>query len=184
MEKDFSFIIDLDGVIIDSVGFWQELANGYNLDDLSFYNGLKKIDELNKTKLSKKIIKTCIDFYSKEANLCIGVNEFLAKFKAYKKCIYTASPFAKLVLKRFDILDEFTFIQDERKYLKTTQIALKTCMNKLNTNKFILIDDSFKIIDLANKNDIFSIGINCENAKINIKNIGELNEKDIKYSWK
>lgn len=184
MDRNISFIIDLDGVIIDSTSFWQNLTNGYNLDDLSFYDGLKKIDELSKTKLSKEIIKTCIDFYSKKANLCDGVNEFLIRFKPYKKCIYTASPFAKIVLKRFGILDEFAFIQDERRYLKSTQQALTICQNKLNTKGFILIDDSPKIIDLANKNDIFSVGINCKNAKINIKNIGELNEKDIKYSWK
>lgn len=194
MERNYAFIVDLDGTLIDSNEFWANLVKDYasgfdtaSLCSINYDNGVKNIANFlntNSKKVKEDLDAKCIDFYTNKAMLQVGAIEFLNKFKNYEKCILTSSPFAKIVLEKFNILNEFKFIQDESEFLKSDERAFLLCKSRLKANKIILIDDSKNPINTANNCGILTVGINCENAKINIKNIGELNEKDIKYSWK
>lgn len=190
MGKDYAIMIDLDGVISDSNALWANLTSEFKgdlsfLDECNYYEAIKELEIRFKARnLLDKFNKTCIDYYENEARLCDGVMDFLARFKEFKLCIFTASPFAKVLLDRFNLTQFFSFIWYEDEFLKSSEQGFKDCMTKLGAKNYIIIDDSPRVISKANELGIFSIGINTKNARLNYKNIGEINEKDIKHSWK
>lgn len=201
-------IFDMDGTILDSMGFWQNLGRRYleskgktpknNLEKIIESMTLKESASYFKTKYNLEedveiIIKEVLDFiedkYLNEIPLKKGVKEFLkrANSDGYKMCILTTSEKFQAIgaLKRTGVLDLFDAIYTDRDFnlsKKNPQIYIKTCekMRELPSHT-IVFEDALYAVESAKKTKCTVIGVYDEYSKNDWDKIKTIADKTIKW---
>ena len=194
-------IFDMDGTLLDSMEFWQNLGRQYleskgktpenNLEKIIESMTLKESASYFKTKYNleedvETIIKQVLDFiedkYLNEIPLKKGVKEFLIKAHSngYKMCILTTSEKSQAIgaLKRTGVLDLFDEIYTDRDFdlsKKNPQIYVKTCEKMGESpSDTVVFEDALYAVESAKKSQCTVIGVYDEYSKCdwqNIKNI-------------
>ena len=195
-------VFDLDGTLVDSMSFWQGLADGFlsNFDIKPDDEIKKQLKPLTMSGAAKLICEKCLPDYSYEQVDRMlkdymreeyinkiepkhGVKNFLfaLKCKGVRICVATATDreFATALLKRLHMLDYFSVI---------------LCCSELATtkNESLIYDKSFDILGKSKESTyIFEDSLHCiETAKkagykvVGVRDLHTLNveEKIIKLS--
>ena len=168
-------IFDMDGTLLDSMGFWQNLGRRYlESKGKAPENNLEKIIESMTLKESASYFKTK---YNLEEDV-----DFLIKAHSdgYKMCILTTSEKSQAIgaLKRTGVLDLFDEIYTDRDFdlsKKNPQIYVKTCEKMGESpSDTVVFEDALYAVESAKKAQFTVIGVYDEYSKCdwqNIKNI-------------
>ena len=185
-------IFDMDGTLLDSMGFWQNLGRRYleskgkapenNLEKIIESMTLKESASYFKTKYNleedvETIIKQVLDFIEDKY-----LKDFLIKAhsEGYKMCILTTSEKSQAIgaLKRTGVLDLFDEIYTDRDFdlsKKNPQIYVKTCEKMGESpSDTVVFEDALYAVESAKKAQCTVIGVYDEYSKCdwqNIKNI-------------
>ena len=207
----YIIVSDMDGTLLDSMGFWQNLGRRYleskgkapenNLEKIIESMTLKESASYFKTKYNleedvETIIKQVLDFiedkYLNEIPLKKGVKEFLIKAHSngYKMCILTTSEKSQAIgaLKRTSVLDLFDAVYTDRDFdlsKKNPQIYIKTCekMGESPSDTVVFEDalDALYAVESAKKAQCTVIGVYDEYSKCDWQNIKNIANSTIDW---
>lgn len=200
-------IFDMDGTLLDSMEFWQNLGRQYleskgkspddDLEDVIESMTLQESASYFKKKYdldedTEEIIKEVVDFiedkYLNEIPLKKGVKKFLEKvyYQGYKMCILTTSEKSQAVgaLKRTGVLDLFDEVYTDKDFnlsKKDPQIYVKTCekMGEFPSDT-VLFEDALYAIESAKKTKCTVVGVYDEYSKGDWDKIISIADKAIK----
>lgn len=206
IDKKRLLIFDMDGTLLDSMGFWQNLGRRYleskgkspedDLEDIIESMTLQESASYFKTKYgleedTEVIIKQVLDFiedkYLNEIPLKKGVKKFLEKVNSegYKMCILTTSEKSQAVgaLKRtrvFDLFDEVYTDRDFNLSKKDPQIYIKTCEKMLESpSEAVVFEDALYAVESAKKTECTVVGVYDEYSKSDWSTITVIADKTI-----
>lgn len=200
-------IFDLDGTLVDSMGYWRNLSNNF-LKDLGLT--IKREDEDYMTTLNLKLSTSfliehfklkisyeslyntfkeqIVDFYSNKVQLKDGAIDILEyfKYKSYKVVIGTSTnkEFAKIPVEKYDLKKyiENIYTVESQTYAKNDPNFFKSiCQeNNILPENSILVDDSIIALRNAKKAGLVTVGIYDENSKDTFFDIKKENPYTIK----
>lgn len=200
-------IFDMDGTLLDSMEFWQNLGRRYleskgkspddNLEDVIESMTLQESASYFKKKYdldedTEEIIKEVLDFiedkYLNEIPLKKGVKKFLEKVysQGYKMCILTTSEKSQAIgaLKRTGVLDLFDEVYTDRDFnlsKKDPQIYIKTCEKMGESpSDTVVFEDALYAVESAKKTKCTVVGIYDEYSKGDWDKIISIADKAIK----
>ena len=185
-------IFDMDGTLLDSMEFWQNLGRQYleskgkspddDLEDVIESMTLQESASYFKKKYdldedTEEIIKEVLDFiedkYLNEIPLKKGVKKFLEKVysQGYKMCILTTSEKSQAIgaLKRTGVLDLFDEVYTDRDFnlsKKDPQIYIKTCEKMGESpSDTVVFEDALYAVESAKKTKCVVVGVYDEYSK-------------------
>ena len=185
-------IFDMDGTLLDSMEFWQNLGRQYleskgkspddDLEDVIESMTLQESASYFKKKYdldedTEEIIKEVLDFiedkYLNEIPLKKGVKKFLEKVysQGYKMCILTTSEKSQAIgaLKRPGVLDLFDEVYTDRDFnlsKKDPQIYIKTCEKMGESpSDTVVFEDALYAVESAKKTKCTVVGVYDEYSK-------------------
>ena len=200
-------IFDMDGTLLDSMEFWQNLGRQYleskgkspddDLEDVIESMTLQESASYFKKKYdldedTEEIIKEVLDFiedkYLNEIPLKKGVKKFLEKVysQGYKMCILTTSEKSQAIgaLKRTGVLDLFDEVYTDRDFnlsKKDPQIYIKTCEKMGESpSDTVVFEDALYAVESAKKTKCTVVGIYDEYSKGDWDKIISIADKAIK----
>ena len=200
-------IFDMDGTLLDSMEFWQNLGRQYleskgkspddDLEDVIESMTLQESASYFKKKYdldedTEEIIKEVLDFiedkYLNEIPLKKGVKKFLEKVNSqgYKMCILTTSEKSQAVgaLKRTGVLDLFDEVYTDRDFnlsKKDPQIYIKTCEKMGESpSDTVVFEDALYAVESAKKTKCTVVGVYDEYSKGDWDKIISIADKAIK----
>ena len=200
-------IFDMDGTLLDSMEFWQNLGRQYleskgkspddDLEDVIESMTLQESASYFKKKYdldedAEEIIKEVLDFiedkYLNEIPLKKGVKKFLEKVysQGYKMCILTTSEKSQAIgaLKRTGVLDLFDEVYTDRDFnlsKKDPQIYIKTCEKMGESpSDTVVFEDALYAVESAKKTKCTVVGVYDEYSKGDWDKIISIADKAIK----
>ena len=200
-------IFDMDGTLLDSMEFWQNLGRQYleskgkspddDLEDVIESMTLQESASYFKKKYdldedTEEIIKEVLDFiedkYLNEIPLKKGVKKFLEKVysQGYKMCILTTSEKSQAIgaLKRTGVLDLFDEVYTDRDFnlsKKDPQIYIKTCEKMGESpSDTVVFEDALYAVESAKKTKCTVVGVYDEYSKGDWDKIISIVDKAIK----
>lgn len=200
-------IFDMDGTLLDSMEFWQNLGRQYleskgkspddDLEDVIESMTLQESASYFKKKYdldedTEDIIKEVLDFiedkYLNEIPLKKGVKKFLEKVysQGYKMCILTTSEKSQAIgaLKRTGVLDLFDEVYTDRDFnlsKKDPQIYIKTCEKMGESpSDTVVFEDALYAVESAKKTKCTVVGVYDEYSKGDWDKIISIADKAIK----
>ncbi len=200
-------IFDMDGTLLDSMEFWQNLGRQYleskgkspddDLEDVIESMTLQESASYFKKKYdldedTEEIIKEVLDFiedkYLNEIPLKKGVKKFLEKVysQGYKMCILTTSEKSQAIgaLKRTGVLDLFDEVYTDRDFnlsKKDPQIYIKTCEKMGESpSDTVVFEDALYAVESAKKTKCTVVGVYDEYSKGDWDKIISIADKAIK----
>ena len=200
-------IFDMDGTLLDSMEFWQNLGRQYleskgkspddDLEDVIESMTLQESASYFKKKYdldedTEEIIKEVLDFiedkYLNEIPLKKGVKKFLEKVysQGYKMCILTTSEKLQAIgaLKRTGVLDLFDEVYTDRDFnlsKKDPQIYIKTCEKMGESpSDTVVFEDALYAVESAKKTKCTVVGVYDEYSKGDWDKIISIADKAIK----
>lgn len=200
-------IFDMDGTLLDSMEFWQNLGRQYleskgkspddDLEDVIESMTLQESASYFKTKYdldedAEAIIKQVLDFiedkYLNEIPLKKSVKKFLEKVNSqgYKMCILTTSEKSQAVgaLKRTGVLDLFDEVYTDRDFnlsKKDPQIYIKACEKMGESpSDTVVFEDALYAVESAKKTKCTVVGVYDEYSKGDWDKIISIADKAIK----
>ena len=200
-------IFDMDGTLLDSMEFWQNLGRQYleskgkspddDLEDVIESMTLQESASYFKKKYdldedTEEIIKEVLDFiedkYLNEIPLKKGVKKFLEKVysQGYKMCILTTSEKSQAIgaLKRTGVLDLFDEVYTDRDFnlsKKDPQIYIKTCEKmEESPSDTVVFEDALYAVESAKKTKCTVVGVYDEYSKGDWDKIISIADKAIK----
>ena len=200
-------IFDMDGTLLDSMEFWQNLGRQYleskgkspddDLEDVIESMTLQESASYFKKKYdldedTEEIIKEVLDFiedkYLNEIPLKKGVKKFLEKVysQGYKMCILTTSEKSQAIgaLKRTGVLDLFDEVYTDRDFnlsKKDPQIYIKTCEKMGESpSDTVVFEDALYAVESAKKTKCTVVGVYDEYSKCDWDKIISIADKAIK----
>ena len=200
-------IFDMDGTLLDSMEFWQNLGRQYleskgkspddDLEDVIESMTLQESASYFKKKYdldedTEEIIKEVLDFiedkYLNEIPLKKGVKKFLEKVysQGYKMCILTTSEKSQAIgaLKRTGVLDLFDEVYTDIDFnlsKKDPQIYIKTCDTMGESpSDTVVFEDALYAVESAKKTKCTVVGVYDEYSKGDWDKIISIADKAIK----
>lgn len=200
-------IFDMDGTLLDSMEFWQNLGRQYleskgkspddDLEDVIESMTLQESASYFKKKYdldedTEEIIKEVLDFiedkYLNEIPLKKGVKKFLEKVysQGYKMCILTTSEKSQAIgaLKRTGVLDLFDEVYTDRDFnlsKKDPQIYIKACEKMGESpSDTVVFEDALYAVESAKKTKCTVVGVYDEYSKGDWDKIISIADKAIK----
>ena len=200
-------IFDMDGTLLDSMEFWQNLGRQYleskgkspddDLEDVIESMTLQESASYFKKKYdldedTEEIIKEVLDFiedkYLNEIPLKKGVKKFLEKVysQGYKMCILTTSEKSQAIgaLKRTGVLDLFDEVYTDRDFnlsKKDPQIYIKTCEKMGESpSDTVVFEDALYAVESDKKTKCTVVGVYDEYSKGDWDKIISIADKAIK----
>ena len=177
-------IFDMDGTLLDSMEFWQNLGRRYleskgksPEDDLEDVIKSMTLQEYDLDEDTEDIIKEVLDFiedkYLNEIPLKKGVKKFLEKVNSqgYKMCILTTSEKSQAVgaLKRTGVLDLFDEVYTDRDFdlsKKDPKIYIKACEKMGESpSDTVVFEDALYAVESAKKTGCAVVGVYDEYSK-------------------
>ncbi|MGN1032841.1 MAG: HAD family hydrolase [Intestinibacter sp.] len=201
-------IFDMDGTLLDSMEFWQNLGRQYleskgkspedDLESIIESMTLQESASYFKTKYdldedAKEIIKQVLDFiedkYLNEIPLKKGVKKFLEKVNSqgYKMCILTTSEKSQAVgaLKRTGVLDLFDEVYTDRDFnlsKKDSKIYIKACENMGESpSDAVVFEDALYAVESAKKTECTVVGVYDEYSKDDWDKIISIADKVVEH---
>ena len=187
-----AIIFDLDGTLVDSMGYWRRgsrdfmKTKGIDIEDsvqhkmttMSLNTSLRYLKDYYKLsesfeELYKGFSDTVIDFYSNKVKLKDNALEILKYFKDRDKKIVigtsTAKHFADIVIKKYGIDNyiEGLYTSDSVGHIKGEEKFFTTITSEIKEDPrdVYLIDDSYLALRTAKSAGLETVGIYDENSK-------------------
>lgn len=200
-------VFDVDGTLVDSIGFWTNLSNNYllsqgitaaedlnkALETLTVEEGVSYMQEkyeINKTliQIRDEMDELLTSYYREEAELKPFVIELLEVLKSKDIKLGIASVIDEglisSVLNRYGIYDYFEFIQtcENTGLSKNDERFFKLLSEKmdLKPEEIFLFEDSLYCMKVAKSVGLNVVGVEDDYSKKDLENIIEVSDIYIK----